>query len=194
MKICWDNLETFCVAKRKNAKIDFIDRSNGRKYYVMKCTYCGDDCLVSTSNFKQNKDNFCNLSCANKAKNHPKGKDHPSYGIRRPDVSKRMRENNPTKSGAENPNWKGGISKREISNRYKEWRRSIFGRDDSTCQLCGIRDSLEVHHIKKYSEYPELRFDICNGITFCKECHSSMKGKEELFEEKCFQIISKYFI
>ena len=79
--------------------------------------------------------------------------------------------------GANNPNWKGGITQRDkterMSSKSKAWRQSIFERDNYTCQECGDEGVyLEAHHIKSWSEYPELRYDNDNGITLCLNCHS----------------------
>lgn len=58
---------------------------------------------------------------------------------------------------------------------YKLWRRAVFERDDFTCQTCGKRGvKLNAHHKKSYAWYPELRYDISNGITLCETCHKAL--------------------
>jgi len=74
------------------------------------------------------------------------------------------------------PNWKGGKTPRykhtTSTLKYKKWRMAVFMRDNFTCQFCGIRGVyLEAHHIKSWKNFPELRFDLDNGITLCKDCH-----------------------
>jgi hypothetical protein len=78
-------------------------------------------------------------------------------------------------------------------NLHLEWRRQIFERDNYTCQLCGIKSGcghrliLNAHHIKHWKDYPELRRDLNNGVTLCKDCHNyvhSKNYKNELEEEK----------
>ena len=58
------------------------------------------------------------------------------------------------------------------STEYKKWRELVFERDDWTCQKCLERGSfLHAHHVEGFSENKDKRFDIDNGITFCKKCH-----------------------
>jgi len=88
-------------------------------------------------------------------------------------------KNNPMyhKYNEEHHNYKNGES--EIRKllwgryEYKEWRNKVFERDNFTCQICGDDrgGNLNAHHIKSFKDYPELRYDINNGITYCEECH-----------------------
>lgn len=81
-----------------------------------------------------------------------------------------------TMSGATHYNWKGGITsertKAYFSKEYKEWRTTIFKRDNYTCQICNIKGGcLNADHIKPWAFYPELRYDLDNGRTLCVSCH-----------------------
>ena len=70
-------------------------------------------------------------------------------------------------------NWKGGKSKR-LRSRIEDvnWRIAVFERDGYRCQACGLVGVyLEAHHIKSYANYPDLRYEIDNGVTLCRECH-----------------------
>lgn len=58
------------------------------------------------------------------------------------------------------------------SPKYKEWRKSVFERDDYTCQNCGKRGgNMHADHIKPFFAHPELRFEMANGRTLCIPCH-----------------------
>jgi hypothetical protein len=78
--------------------------------------------------------------------------------------------------GEDNPSWKGGVTplhnkiRSSVENRL--WIKSVFERDDYTCQKTGRRGgTLVAHHILNFSAYPELRFAIDNGITLSLESH-----------------------
>ncbi|GEM_PF-5105015 len=62
-------------------------------------------------------------------------------------------------------------SDKRRSGNYHNWRETILKRDNYSCQCCGRSKSLEVHHLHPYSERPDLRLDVNNGVILCKECH-----------------------
>jgi hypothetical protein len=57
--------------------------------------------------------------------------------------------------------------------RHFEWSCNVKQRDDYQCQHCGetSRKELHAHHIKPRALFPELCFEINNGMTLCKKCH-----------------------
>jgi hypothetical protein len=67
------------------------------------------------------------------------------------------------------------------SKKYKEWRNTIFKRDNWTCQKCKARNRkgkkiiLHADHIKPFAKYPKLRFKTKNGRTLCDKCHKKTK-------------------
>ena len=80
------------------------------------------------------------------------------------------------KKGHQPKNYKGGVTQKNrlirTSVEMKDWRLKIFNRDGFKCQSCGqVGGELECHHIKGFADYPDLRFDINNGITLCVSCH-----------------------
>lgn len=103
-----------------------------------------------------------------------KGKPNGTKGIKRtPETRKKLSDSH---KGEKCYLWKGGVSSENIIIRKcvesKLWREAVFARDNWTCQRCLERGGvLSAHHIKSFSEYPELRFAIDNGVTLCQKCH-----------------------
>jgi len=97
--------------------------------------------------------------------------------------------------GKENPQWKGGSAYERAQwhsrHEYKEWRYSVYERDNYTCQLCGQESvgNIQAHHIHPWSTHPELRFEVSNGITLCKPCHLSIKGIEAQHADRFVSIL-----
>jgi 5-methylcytosine-specific restriction endonuclease McrA len=88
--------------------------------------------------------------------------------------------------------------KRRHSNRldynstaYKTWRKSVFERDNYTCQYpkCKRRGYVQAHHIKRWADYPLLRYDLKNGITLCRRCHRKVDKKEEFYERLFYMLL-----
>lgn len=97
----------------------------------------------------------------------------------------------PEYSGEGHWNWQGGKTPeiRRIRNSLenKLWRAEVFARDKYECQICGVTGKLlAANHIKKFSDFPELRFELTNGITLCDECHVKRVTRQELEWESYF--------
>jgi len=78
--------------------------------------------------------------------------------------------------------WKGGLTEKNKSIRnsieYRLWREAVFARDNWTCQRYRIKGGkLAPHHIQNFSQYPELRFAIDNGITLSDTAHQAFHNK-----------------
>lgn len=82
--------------------------------------------------------------------------------------------------GSDNPNWRGGIQlKHPERNRYpaKMWVKAVKDRDGWKCTGCSAADRLHAHHIKRWKDHPELRYEVSNGVTLCHECHELAHGR-----------------
>ena len=71
---------------------------------------------------------------------------------------------------------------------HKQWSTSVKERDNYICKInnnlcCG---KLYSHHILSFKEYPELRYDINNGITLC-HYHHPIKRIDEVKHENYFK-------
>ena len=118
-----------------------------RSIVINKCKYCGKDIKTTKSEHQS----YCNSDCRNQ--------DYKN-----------------THKGPLSHFWKGGKVKESILKRtcaeYKKWRNDVFKRDNYTCQKCGKHTiDLEAHHIKEQSRYPELIYELSNGLTLCHKCH-----------------------
>jgi hypothetical protein len=76
--------------------------------------------------------------------------------------------------------WEKKSNADRFTNEYKWWRTAVFERDKFTCQKCGaVGGELNAHHIKPYAKYKELRYELSNGITLCKNCHKLLHKRRK---------------
>lgn len=148
--------------------------------YVKPCfkgkkKFCSKECHLK--NMKDNAFNFPCLICQKPIFIQPAQLKYRARSTCSPDCRKKLVKQRTEKRRLEN-----GITKHQLdrAERYSveatEWRKSVFERDDYTCQFCGVRGSyLEADHIKPWAYFPKLRFDLSNGRTLCKPCHNTTK-------------------
>jgi endogenous inhibitor of DNA gyrase (YacG/DUF329 family) len=186
-----------------------VGRKTPRKNYTplrvkVKCIYCGTE--VEIYPYRVPSFKYCSLSCRyafskGKPKSNAKtgvfinclecGKSFYKYisDTTRRFCSKQCAKKgwskvtNPLK-GEKHPFWKGGITPEEKRIRnsveFKEWSAKVKEVWDYTCQICGERGGrLESNHIKKFADYPELRFETTNGIVLCERCHRERINRHE---------------
>lgn len=124
---------------------------------VLTCKWCDAEFTVERRLCKKTRE-YCSVKCRNSAM-----------------------------SGENHPAWKGGISsERDSAKRteeYRQWRIMVFRRDHFTCVACLSKDKIEAHHLKPFSEFPEIRFDVDNGATLCRPCHNQISRLESMFED-----------
>lgn len=66
------------------------------------------------------------------------------------------------------------------SQRYTEWRKSVFERDNYTCVICGQHGGeLNAHHVKPYADFPDERLNVDNGVTLCRICHRRVHKEKD---------------
>ncbi|KUK77195.1 MAG: GIY-YIG catalytic domain-containing endonuclease [candidate division WS6 bacterium 34_10] len=129
-----------------------------------------------------------------------KGEKNHNYGKHlSKEAKKKLSEAHKGKwDGELNPNWKGGVTleNKKIKNsiEYRLWREAVFARDNWTCQKYGVRGGeLHPHHIQNFSEFPELRFAIDNGITLSKKAHMefhNIYGRQNNTREQLEEFLS----
>jgi len=119
--------------------------------------------------------------------NEDKLRERMSKGIKETWAKQEVRDK---VSGENHYNWKGGISKHPYPFEFNEvLKTKIRERDGYKCALCGVPDSLDVHHINyvKWDVRPE------NLITLCKSCHVKTNYNREAWIEY-FTLKPKYIL
>lgn len=110
------------------------------------CPQCGDTFHWNGKPFANwEKQKFCSKQCADKG------------GIRF--------------EGESNSRYKADARRKNRRGKQHSWSTAVFSRDGGKCQHCGSSEHLQAHHIKSFSEFPELRWEVSNGLTLCYKCH-----------------------
>lgn len=88
-------------------------------------------------------------------------------------------------SGKDHPRWIKDRSKLKDERKdrggqlHREWSKNVKKKDGYKCKINNkdCKGRLEAHHILRWRDYPELRYEINNGITLC-HYHHLLEGKK----------------
>lgn len=143
----------------------YVKRNVGITMIERQCFHCEKQFETRLSYVKRGHGKYCSNKCK------------MTYFIGRPKTPEHLAKI----SGENANNWQGGkTSQNQIIRHRKETRHAreaVYKRDKYTCQDCGAKSQkgrpvvLNAHHIKPFSQFPELRFDLENIVTLCVECH-----------------------
>ena len=152
------------VSGKRFGRLLAISPYKNGKHYWWKCKCdCGNTTEV-TSNRLLNRTQSCGCLTREKA-------------------SETMKRVTKTQKGKNHPRWNPNITDEERDIKYKNkgkenlmkvWRNSVYLRDKYTCQKCldDCGGNLNAHHIYSRDTRPDKKYEIDNGITLCKECHT----------------------
>jgi len=151
---------------------------NGKHLVKIKsCEKCNKEFVANYAN--SCKVRFCSFSCSNSLKKGRLGKRG----------SEKQRLAVKSRIGEQHQRWiadrtqiKGRHQRGKHDPESKRLALITLKRDNYTCQLkdedCGGR--LEVHHILRWRDYPDLRYAENNLITLCHEHHPRTRIGEDL--------------
>ena len=127
------------------------------------CETCGGESLVRPCEHKQR---FCSWECRTAGMRGEKGANARWFSD-----PKRWEKSERTKT-------------HRFDQRVIHWREAVFKRDGFKCRMCGYvpnrSGTLNAHHIRLWSRFPELRLEVSNGVTLCVECHKFAHKRREV--------------
>jgi hypothetical protein len=83
--------------------------------------------------------------------------------------------------------------RKDLDVQYIYWVKEVKNRDKWTCRIAddNCKGRLEAHHILDYKHYPELRYDINNGITLCHAHHPRGREREAKLSPYFKELVAK---
>lgn len=150
---------------------------NGSRIIRTKiCELCKKGFVANYPNYHRVR--FCSRSCGSKS--HLPGR----LGTK---GSEKQRAIMSAKRGELHPRWIqdrnkviGRHNRSFHDTDYKQWRLRVWNRDNFKCKIdnSDCKGRIEAHHILVWKDYPELRYEINNGITLCHHHHPKTRKKE----------------
>lgn len=189
---------SYCSIECMHHNAISLEKENKEKIKDLKCDFCGKEINKSIGDLKdflegKNKHIYCSQKCSSEARKKRIEVSCFYCGKRYEVIEYKFKHNK--KHFCCNEHRKLYLHKEketytEIAHylrrtaAYKKWKNSCLERDDYTCQKCGSRSNIIIHHIEqlysivqKYNNnlddiIKSAEFnDLENGLSLCTECH-----------------------
>ena len=168
----------FTEEHKLNLRLSHLGKTPWNKGKLIKpksARHC-EKCAVAF--FGRSGRRFCSVSCSRKGNTYGSA----NLGQKRGQI--KTHSNHP--SGKQHYKWIADRSSLKTSRkqaydvRYREWMRSVKNRDGWKCRIANkdCLGNVEAHHILRWSDYPELRYEVGNGISLCNHHHPRRKEDE----------------
>lgn len=149
------------AAQKANSAISAAKKKLSRLGKTCEC--CRSPFTVTPSAARKNACRFCSNKCRYLFMQGP----HGAAAGPRPDLT-----------GCNHWAWNGGLWKtrrnaHRVDPAVVRWRLAIYRRDWRRCQWCGTEShAIVAHHITPWAACETLRFEVDNGVTLCRACHT----------------------
>jgi len=158
------------------------------KLRIKKICICGNNFYVWPSRINAK---FCSRKCSNKSKigisSWNKGLMGYRKGIKHSWIPK----------GDKHWSWKGGPKFWKKDDRHNDsiyigWVLQVKNRDGWKCKINNkyCIGKIVAHHILPWRDYPELRYNVNNGITLCQAHHPRKRAEEKRLISKFQRLVS----
>ena len=174
-------------------------KNKKKKGIIINCNNCNKEVYAETSRIVRKK--FCSMSCRTSFNRRGKKntiisneKNRLSHLGRKytfehcKAISEALKGKSNGRFGEKHPFWikDRSLLKDDHRNRggqlHREWSNDVKKRDNFKCRINNqdCEGRIEAHHILGWTEYPELRYEINNGITLCHAHHPRKRAEEKL--------------
>jgi hypothetical protein len=148
------------LANKAFGRWTVVEKASKSNYWKCECS-CGIIKDVFRGNLTSGASSSCGCYDREVSSKRMSGSNNPFY--------------NPNLTDSQRMSWK---ERTKSSKEVKEWRVSIFKKDNYTCINCNNRGgNLNAHHIDGWNWAIDLRFDKSNGATMCVKCHDLFHKK-----------------
>lgn len=183
-KICGKEIKTYPSLNQRFCSVQCRNISH-RKRIKTHCLSCNKEFEYRPSHNRK----YCSLKCRDSHKEFIERRAKTQF--KKGDIRISDKNNywfGKDLSGANNARYKGENCKRKEQRNdplYVWWTKQVKKRDKNVCKInnkdCSGYNI--VHHILGWTEFPELRYEINNGITLCQAHHPRKRAEEKELQD-----------